>query len=490
MSQKKLISEILTESVVSSKSWGNSYKYLPQLINKFNLKKGIEIGVAYGGHAETILNSTKINTLYGVDPYLHFDGFNDPMNFNQHKFNMLYKFTKKRLSRFGKRYRHIRMSSDTAANKFKDDSIDFIYIDADHSYDGVNNDLCLWFSKVKDGGIISGHDYGHINFPGVKKAIDEFFERFDWNVNSNKSGFWWVEKKQIPISFIVPAYNCEKYITKAVESIMKTNFSKGDEVVICNDASTDKTELVIKKLIKKYPNIKYVKHVRNKGGGAARNTAIENTSNELIFCLDSDNILVEGSIIKLKDFLINTGSDIAAFQELHYFVNSIKEVTHKWIFKPGKFTIEDYLSGIKVPGASGNYLFTKKSWINAEGYPEYAGSSDTWGFGFQQLITGSKMMVMEKSFYFHRYGYESYWVRESRKNNLSLNVLRIIIPFLDFIRDEDIEYIFSPKGRYIWFENLDKHPIRLKNNDTLKKRNCRNFFKLYFNKLVRIILNR
>jgi predicted O-methyltransferase YrrM len=52
--------------------------------------------------------------------------------------------------------------------------IDYLYVDADHSYDGVVADLYAWVPHVKPGGLILGDDYGHHGFPGVARAWDEF----------------------------------------------------------------------------------------------------------------------------------------------------------------------------------------------------------------------------------------------------------------------------------------------------------------------------
>ena len=78
------------------------------------------------------------------------------------------------------------------------------------------------------------------------------------------------------ISFIIPAYNCADTIVESVESIFKGNFEDGDEVIIVNDASTDKTSQIINSLQKKYPTIKELSHNINKGSAAAgRNTGID-----------------------------------------------------------------------------------------------------------------------------------------------------------------------------------------------------------------------
>lgn len=64
------------------------------------------------------------------------------------------------------------LSSHVAVNKYADKSIDFLFIDGEHTYAGVKADILKWLPKVKKGGIISGHDYGSKSFPGVKKAVD------------------------------------------------------------------------------------------------------------------------------------------------------------------------------------------------------------------------------------------------------------------------------------------------------------------------------
>ena len=52
-----------------------------------------------------------------------------------------------------------RMTSLEAVKKFADESLDFIFIDAEHTYEGVKEDLNAWYSKIKQGGLISGHDF-------------------------------------------------------------------------------------------------------------------------------------------------------------------------------------------------------------------------------------------------------------------------------------------------------------------------------------------
>lgn len=75
----------------------------------------------------------------------------------------------------------IKSISWEAAKQFEDESVDVVYIDADHSYESVVNDIEAWLPKIKQGGIIAGHDAG---FSPVIKAARQCLKnitvRHDW----------------------------------------------------------------------------------------------------------------------------------------------------------------------------------------------------------------------------------------------------------------------------------------------------------------------
>ncbi|PWS26412.1 hypothetical protein DHW03_16660 [Pedobacter yonginense] len=265
------------------------------------------------------------------------------------------------------------------------------------------------------------------------------------------------------ISFFIPAYNCAQTIEEAVRSILDTNFKNGDELIIVNDGSTNDTQTVLIGLQSTYPTIQVIEHGRNKGGGAARNTAIEASKNELLFCLDADNVLEENSIAPLLSHFQETEADVASFQHHYYFSKTKTETDTIWTLPSGVFEKEMALSTSFTPGSGGNYLFTKNSWVKAGGYPEFAGALDTWGFGLRQLLTGAKVVVLANSYYYHRLINDSYYLRDawSRRKSISLRATQLLIPFFDEIEDRDIDYILSNKHRCTWFDDLDSRPIRL-----------------------------
>ena len=68
----------------------------------------------------------------------------------------------------------IKMWSAEAAPLYEDKSLDFVFIDARHTYDMVTLDIESWLPKVKDGGVLAGHDYFD-KFPAVVQAVDDYF---------------------------------------------------------------------------------------------------------------------------------------------------------------------------------------------------------------------------------------------------------------------------------------------------------------------------
>jgi hypothetical protein len=86
----------------------------------------------------------------------------------------------------------VRSTSVDAASMFADASVDFCYVDALHTYEGVMADLQAWWPKIRPGAHFAGDDYTK-GWPGVTKAVDEFFGK--QNVKVSKSGRCWIVTK-------------------------------------------------------------------------------------------------------------------------------------------------------------------------------------------------------------------------------------------------------------------------------------------------------
>lgn len=118
---------------------------LPIYLNKNNLiGSGAEIGVKHGRHANYILQHWNGNMLFLVDTWLKVEIKNEAME---------------NLKAFKDRCKFIHKSSINAAKEMSNDSLDFCYIDACHTYDSAKEDINAWWPKVRVGGLFCGHDY-------------------------------------------------------------------------------------------------------------------------------------------------------------------------------------------------------------------------------------------------------------------------------------------------------------------------------------------
>ncbi len=268
-----------------------------------------------------------------------------------------------------------------------------------------------------------------------------------------------------PVSYFIPSYNCAATVREAVESILNGNFFEGDEILLTNDGSTDNTAEILSDLSTEYPFLRIYHNELNRGGSATRNICVRQAKHDLLFCLDSDNILIPNTMKELRTYFIEQNADAASFQEQRYFSKTPNIIDYIWRFRT-ETSLADFLADHRNPGSSGNYLYSRKSWLQAGGYPEFAGALDTWGFGFYQLATGSKMVALPESGYWHRYGGESYYIRDMNKKNMSLAALQVLLPHINLIHPDDVNYIMSKEGRYDWLEKLLERPLRTADRTT------------------------
>lgn len=130
---------------------------LAELFHELKFDFGAEIGVESGAYSKRLLEANPDLFLYSIDPWKAHRGYRD--HTRQRKLNRFYDETVAALKPFGSRARIMRQFSQDALQYFDDNSMDFVYIDANHKFVEITNDIFNWSKKVRPGGIISGHDY-------------------------------------------------------------------------------------------------------------------------------------------------------------------------------------------------------------------------------------------------------------------------------------------------------------------------------------------
>jgi hypothetical protein len=173
----------------------------PLLLNEWELLEvGVEVGVCQGVWSSNLLELWPGNVIC-VDPWAKVDGYEEEYD---HEAN--YRAARHRLATYADRVQILRQTSLQAAKNVLDGSMDFVYLDANHSYEAVRDDLAAWWPKVRQGGIFAGDDYGIIEEQwvdfghgrvrfGVRKAVDEFAKRERRNISIDILADW---KNAIP----------------------------------------------------------------------------------------------------------------------------------------------------------------------------------------------------------------------------------------------------------------------------------------------------
>jgi len=140
----------------------NRFEMWPQIVEAISATSVAEIGVFRGNFARAILERcTDIATYYFVDPWRHLDdGYNELANVSDDIFTQ-YKEEALSVTAFAGDTRVVLQGmTQEVIDQVPDESLDFVYIDADHTLRGITVDLIKWFPKVKPGGYIGGDDFG------------------------------------------------------------------------------------------------------------------------------------------------------------------------------------------------------------------------------------------------------------------------------------------------------------------------------------------
>jgi SAM-dependent methyltransferase len=128
------------------------WKEFPKLLSELGYKNGVEVGV-WKGHYTKVLCEAGMS-MCGIDIWEGYEGYKD---FEQHGLEEAEKSAKNRLKDYDCTL--VKGWSMDVVKKIKDDSLDFVFIDGNHDFRHVTEDIDEWKKKVRPGGIVAGHDF-------------------------------------------------------------------------------------------------------------------------------------------------------------------------------------------------------------------------------------------------------------------------------------------------------------------------------------------
>ena len=114
----------------------------------------------------------------------------------------------------------------------------------------------------------------------------------------------------VEVSIIVPIYNVERYLNRAIDSILKQTFTDY-EIILINDGSTDNSFSIAQEYVEKYPERIRLITQKNAGLSAARNRGIDEALGEYVCFIDSDDFIKPDMIERLYNQISSKKADMA-----------------------------------------------------------------------------------------------------------------------------------------------------------------------------------
>ena len=176
---------------VAKYNWGppgdHGRQTLARLLRDMGVREGVEIGTHTGYSAEFWLKHSPKLHLTCIDPYVSYNA-----RHSQKQQDGNYATAVERLKPYNADI--IRAASLEVVDSFEDRSLDFLFIDGNHEFDPVMQDLIRWAPKVRGGGIVALHDYCVFWRGGVMKAVDAY-------TSAHRIDPWFVTRDHMPTAF-------------------------------------------------------------------------------------------------------------------------------------------------------------------------------------------------------------------------------------------------------------------------------------------------
>ena len=182
----------------SLRHYPNHLVFVPFVVKQLDIGIMAEVGILHGELSMAVLdNCPQVVSYYLIDPWRP---FMKPPAYSEREWNMRYVAVVSRMRKYNGRTHILRSTSLEAAEKFESESLDLVYLDANHSFKHVDEDMKAWWPKIKPTGYLAGHDLGD-RWPGVQGAVEANFGcRYQCgDPPSNWDGVWIVNKKETDI---------------------------------------------------------------------------------------------------------------------------------------------------------------------------------------------------------------------------------------------------------------------------------------------------
>lgn len=262
----------------------------------------------------------------------------------------------------------------------------------------------------------------------------------------------------IKVSVIVPIYNVEKYVAQCLESVQRQTLDSF-EILCIDDQSTDNSMEIVEKYAAIDNRIKIIKHNKNRGLSAARNTGLENAKGKYIYFLDSDDMIIPET---LKELYICAEQN--ELDEIYLDIKNIYEPETKELKGIDKKISKHYpeiYSGQELFYLFAEdqtmkigvyYQFYKKSFLSENNIYFYEGIlHEDALFSFLCAMNAKRVMNINKEYYLYRQHKNSimYSFNENRAKSMYIVLIEIFKYWNTHIFSEKVN-----KAIAVYFERL------------------------------------
>ena len=257
------------------------------------------------------------------------------------------------------------------------------------------------------------------------------------------------------ISVIVPVYNVEKYLRKAVQSIQNQTY-KHLEIMLINDGSTDSSGNICDELANSDSRIVVI-HKKNGGVSTARNEAQKLAKGNYVIYVDSDDYIHEEMIQSLYEQLIAENADVSSCSVMNVYQNSqtpqCSDENLYFVYNQEEF-LREYLIGQRVQGTLGNKLIRKEITDQLE-FPVGKIYEDAY-YHLQLVQVAKKYVVHTKPYYYYYHRNQSLTTNPYHERDLVY--LDVYQKFYDLVQQQYPRIINEAFFRlsYAYFYIFDK----------------------------------
>jgi len=176
------------------------YDFIVKNVPDNQKEKMVEVGVWKGKSvsyiAVEIIKSQKNMTIDAVDSWETAEGWtNEQYLIDMVKNEDVYEQFVNNIEPVKHIVMPIKMKSVEASKTYEDNSLFFVFIDGNHTYESTKEDILSWLPKVKIGGYIGGHDFDNEEWPGVRQAVEETVEVKNIGIYTGWTNSWLYHKK-------------------------------------------------------------------------------------------------------------------------------------------------------------------------------------------------------------------------------------------------------------------------------------------------------